>query len=587
MRAILHASHAAPALQRQRAMVAIAEGTTIPRDESDTGVVGQRARSPSAPLIPGERYEMGPPIGRGGMGEVLVAHDVQIGRYVAIKRLRDDDPSPGMLSRFLREARIQGRLEHPAIPPVYELNHDANDRPYFAMRKLEGVSLGDTLRDPRSPFTRRRLLNAFVDVCNAIELAHSRGVIHLDLKPSNILLGKHVIDWGIAREIGATPERSVGTPGYMAPEQIRANIALDERVDVYALGCLLFEILTGRPLHPRGLVAVDSALRGATISDDDMPIELAGVCRRATAVVRDHRIASARELADAVQCYLDGDRDTARRRELAREHLDAARDALATISDEELRRSTAMREAGRALALDPALPGAAELVGTIMLEPPNRIPKAVAAELAALERQESEMMNRFSRRIAALFLALPPGLALVGIRDVPYLTVFAGIALVMLIVTLFRSTDHARLRSAIYIFGLITIAGLFGRMFTPFLLAPGVAAVAISSFAFNPFSRIRRIAAGFTVVLILVIVGLWLAEVVGLLSKTTEIIDGKIVLTSPLEGIENIPALPLLCVYVVALLVIASLNAHRALQESRRARQRVHVQAWHLRQLLR
>ncbi|HUS30415.1 MAG TPA: protein kinase, partial [Kofleriaceae bacterium] len=140
-----------------------------------------RARRASAPLDrDAPRYELGAPIGRGGMGEVIAAHDLQIGRHVAIKRLHAATPTDVQLARFLREARIQGRLEHPSIPPVYELAHDDDGRPYFAMRKLEGVTLSETLRNASSPFTRQRLLRAFVEICHAIDLAHSQRIIHRD-----------------------------------------------------------------------------------------------------------------------------------------------------------------------------------------------------------------------------------------------------------------------------------------------------------------------------------------------------------------------------------------------------------------------
>src|SRR5262249_6203432 len=150
------------------------------------------------------------------MGEVLSARDEQIGRPVAIKRLRVKDPSNEILARFLREARIQGRLEHPAVVPVHELWNDGGQA-FFVMKQLAGMTLADVIpklamRDARAleDFPLSRLLRAFVDVCLAIEFAHTRRVVHRDLKPANIVLGDfgevYVLDWGIAR-ITEDPEQ--------------------------------------------------------------------------------------------------------------------------------------------------------------------------------------------------------------------------------------------------------------------------------------------------------------------------------------------------------------------------------------------
>jgi serine/threonine protein kinase len=232
--------------------------------------------------------------------------------------------------------------------PVYELGRDAGGRPYFVMKKLAGTTLAAILAG-RSTVPRQRVLRAFADVCLAVELAHRRDVIHRDLKPDNIMLGDfgetYVLDWGVAKvldeaELAAdTPSAPdlataagsvVGTPGYMAPEQARGD-AIDARADVYSLGCVLFEILAGQPLHPRGPLGLASALGGtdgrpsSRIADRDIPPELDELCAQATAADREARIATARELGERVQRYLDGDRDLTVRRSLAAGHLDASR----------------------------------------------------------------------------------------------------------------------------------------------------------------------------------------------------------------------------------------------------------------------
>ena len=132
------------------------------------------------------------------MGEVVLARDQQLDRDVAIKRLRSANPSPATVQRFLREAKIQARLDHPSIVPVHQLGSDASGQPYFVMKRLSGTTLAAHIRKvTKSP---QELLRAFVDVCLAIDFAHQRGVIHRDLKPENVMLGEYgevyVIDWG-------------------------------------------------------------------------------------------------------------------------------------------------------------------------------------------------------------------------------------------------------------------------------------------------------------------------------------------------------------------------------------------------------
>ena len=264
-------------------------GETVGATASDTDAGAGAPSGGARAALPS--YTLGRTLGVGGMGEVVLAHDGRIGREIAVKRLRTAAPSAAALERFLREARIQARLEHPAIVPVYELGHDRAGQPYFTMKRLAGVTLADQLAAPRPP-PLRPLLRAFVDVCLAIDFAHARGVVHRDLKPANIMLGDfgevYVLDWGVARvaaapgDDGAGDERDgiapagdittlegmtqagavLGTPGYMPPEQLQGAAAVTAAADVYALGAILFELLAGEPLLARGPEVVRQTLAG-------------------------------------------------------------------------------------------------------------------------------------------------------------------------------------------------------------------------------------------------------------------------------------------------------------------------------------
>ena len=225
----------------------------------------------------------------GGVGEVYRAQDAELDREVALKQLQPDGASdPDGQARFIREAQITGRLQHPGIIPVYGLIHDSLGRPSYAMRFVEGESLAAAIarayasRPPsaESPPSLRHLLTRFVAVCNAVAYAHSKGVVHRDLKPANVMLGPfgetYVVDWGLAKDTasgGRQPDGGVGiepgdtylplaenmtqqgevigTPAFMAPEQAAGRWdEVGPAADIYSLGATLYNLLTGSTPFP-------------------------------------------------------------------------------------------------------------------------------------------------------------------------------------------------------------------------------------------------------------------------------------------------------------------------------------------------
>ena len=190
-----------------------------------------------------ERYLRGHVLGWGGMGQVWIANDLRLNRDVALKEGSEDGVA--------REARITARLEHPGIVPVYDAGR-VNDRPWYVMRLIRGRSLQFELSACRGLGERLRYISAFRDVCNAVAYAHQAGVVHRDLKPDNVMLGEfgetQVVDWGLALSIDPSPgpQPPMGTPMYMSPEQFEGGEP-DPRSDVWSLGVILYEILSGRP----------------------------------------------------------------------------------------------------------------------------------------------------------------------------------------------------------------------------------------------------------------------------------------------------------------------------------------------------
>jgi len=303
-------------------------------------------------------------LGRGGIGRVLIAHDVHLGREVAVKELLPREDGGGAMpttrpdnhprhslaaARFLREARLTGQLEHPNIVPVYELGRRTDGTLYYTMKVVRGRTMADALNETKTLAQRLKLLKHYTDLCDAIAYAHSRGVIHRDIKPENVMVGEFgetvVLDWGIAKskdgkdthgvemarglhDLQAAPNTSdandlaqtsdgtlLGTPLFMSPEQAQGWLdEVDERSDVWALGVVLYELLTGTtPFTGRSAIEllVDICKKPLTPvreREPSAPPELASIAEKALQKDKSERYPDARAMADEVRAYLTGGR---------------------------------------------------------------------------------------------------------------------------------------------------------------------------------------------------------------------------------------------------------------------------------------
>ncbi|MBI5548587.1 MAG: protein kinase [Deltaproteobacteria bacterium] len=307
-----------------------------------------------APETPG-RYTFVRVHASGGQARILLCRDEHVGRDIAIKEIHREgavgEASNRSTSveaqRLLREARVTGQLEHPNIVPVYDLGRRKDGALYYSMRFVRGTTLGEKLKACRTLTERLRLLRPFMDICSAVAYAHSRGVIHRDLKPSNAMVGEFgetvLLDWGIAKVRGKRDIRAVdianesklmaeyavsetidgaaiGTPAYMSPEQAAGKVdEIDERSDVWGLGAILYQILTGTPPNAGKTQAelINAVLAGRVRPVQqlckDAPPELAAICEKALRREKNRRYKTAKDIADEVEAFLTGAKVTAYR----------------------------------------------------------------------------------------------------------------------------------------------------------------------------------------------------------------------------------------------------------------------------------
>jgi WD40 repeat protein len=321
------ASPTAPA-DRTETMAPRASSPALPRPEPGAGAGAGESAPDATDVDDPERYEEVAEHARGGLGRIVRAVDKRLGRTVAVKELLRRDAGDASEARFLREAMITARLEHPGIVPVHEAGRWPNGDPYYVMKLVEGRTLKELIAEHATLRERLALLPHVIAVADAVGYAHSEGVIHRDLKPSNVVVGAFgetiVVDWGLARDLRqpVSPEAAelesqvVGTPAYMAPEQARgaSDTGVDERADVYAIGAVLYELLAGRGPYadttgtPQEVI--DRVLEGPPQSlravAHDVPHELAGVVGKAMAREPARRYPHATALAEDLRRFQTG-----------------------------------------------------------------------------------------------------------------------------------------------------------------------------------------------------------------------------------------------------------------------------------------
>lgn len=391
----------------------IADGSAI-RHAETFDVRSPRVAHPTGAIVPPDRYQLGKHLAGGGQGDVYRVYDRQLRRDMVMKILGEwwcDDPVA--IARFVQEAQVTAQLQHPSVVSVHEIGTLADGRPYYTMAEIRGRTLASVIEAVHAASSAgwmpeaggvsfRRLVDSFLRVCECVGFAHVRGVVHRDLKPHNVMLGPFgevlVLDWGLAR-IGQQVDAEVrapsttrgedqalmsqagsiaGTAGYMSPEQAAGEIELGPPADVYALGMILREILTGKPPSLPERMGVLAPV--VATPERPLPDELIAIADRATRRTIAERYPDAGELARAVAAFLDG----ARKRERARELLAQAEAVGPRIAELEREAAELTRQARGVLdGLSPSAPAEAKQPGWELED--AAAAKRLDAELATVE----------------------------------------------------------------------------------------------------------------------------------------------------------------------------------------------------------
>lgn len=599
------------------------------------------------------RYEAGPLLGTGGMGEVRLCGDMRIGRRVAKKVLHRETDTPMARARFLREARVQGQLEHPSIVPVYDLDLDAEGRPFFTMKRVRGDTLErilDHLRRKDEVFVKRyaerRLLAAFVQVCLTIDYAHSRGVLHRDLKPGNVMLGDfgevYVLDWGLAKIVNENESATIdspedadrtngdrrsstimgraprgapeglssddaaltaegallGTPAYMAPEQIIGHDTVDARADVYALGAILFEILTLSRL--RTATRIDEIMKAALMGVSTHPQErlptvapeLDALCAAALAQAPDDRLPTARELAEGLERYLDGDRDLSLRRDLARAHVEKAREFLSSEKErarapeapsDESPRVLALREIIRALALDPEDHASQRLFVEIIVNT-KEVPREALPEFTRAHDKSRAETTRGAFYGLLAWLAVVPMVIAIGVQSKLAVGATAFVDIVAAAYALYQSRrpKFGMIASTTLVVLVASTVALVSCYLGPFALVPTAAVSANMIYAMQATPVERRI--GMWVFVILTSVP-YAAEYFGFFGRSYIFESDRLIILARAVALPETPTILAMLYSTLSFIILSSVLVGRMRDALTASERQKRVQAWLLRRL--
>jgi eukaryotic-like serine/threonine-protein kinase len=520
------------------------------------------------------RYDVLETIGGDAVGDVLLCRDRRMGREVAMKMLRAEYAGDtAKVSRFLREACLQAKLEHPSIVPIYDLGMTRAGNPFVTMKRLRGTTMAEALEDlrragePAESPRLHKLLEAFITACLAVEYAHASGVVHGGLRADSILLG----DYG---ELYVT--------GWGAASMNRESGVL---ADLRALGTILFELLTLAHFEGAGAQDTRPSLR---FPERDVAPELDAVCMKAMSAPDEGGYRTVRELREAIERFLDGERDVARRRAVAVEHEHVA----ATSLDQALAggpraseaRARAMREVTRALALDSSNVRATALLMRLLTEPPRELPAEAAEAVRATGYAHLREVARIAAFLYGIWFLCLPLLLMLGIRDAR-LYGLVSLAFVAAILAFGRTARSRRTSGEEYadvVVSMIAAASL-ATIAGSLILVPCLVVANLAGFLFQIGPRRRVLVVGLGCLAIVVPL---LLERAGVLPPSYAFRDGKMAVLPHLLELTRPGAIGILTVVHMALVGAACFFFARFRALLSRAEDAAHLNGWQLRQLV-
>lgn len=386
------------------------------------------------PTRPPEKYELQDEIARGGVGKIHLVRDRDLLRTLVMKTLIEGiGVSDYVLKKFVEEAQITGQLEHPNIVPVHDFGYFSGGEVFFTMKLVKGRTLKDIIKKIRKgdaatahEFSRTRLLGIFQQICMGIGFAHAKGVVHRDIKSSNVMVGDFgetlVLDWGVAKVLGRQEETTdaavstlrsqssdatmmgvvTGTPAYMAPEQASGRVdEVDARSDVYSLGALLYEILTyvtpfrGKNFRETLAMVITQPVTPPSqrAPQNNVPRALEEMCLRCLEKKREDRFQSCKEIIEALEKYLSGIEDLERRERMSRERVDEGRQLFSMFKRSRAKVSDLNEEA-------------MDLEWDLQGHEPVEQKRPLWSKQAELSEAESEMHRQFGAAAQAFMAAL-------------------------------------------------------------------------------------------------------------------------------------------------------------------------------------
>ncbi len=565
------------------------------------------------------RYDMERFVASGGMGDIWLYHDRTLGRDIAVKELKSGHALVDhRKQRFIREAKVQAALQHPGIVPIYDFVACNSGGAYFTMRHVEGHTLAEvyaasTRGEPSHSL--RQLLTALGSVSLTLQYAHERGVVHRDLKPENIILGDYgevyVLDWGVAKVFDPDHERPsavrviptsesandklIGTLEYMAPEQLAGGADVGPAADVFAMGVVLFEILTGELLREGDedalvqQVAQGDAIEERLGASGDLPTVLTSLCIDATKrFFRDRP--SAREFQQRLQAYLDGVENEERFHSAATVHVQSAQARLSTVPHGPLdteHRAAAVADLGRALALDPTREDALATLRELLRGDEKELPPGAVAELVQQRNDAARESARASIFVYAAWLALIPLAGVMGIRSLPALAFLITGPALLVIVNLWvdrRGTFSGPLIWFALLLSFTSVSAL--SVFAgPYLLVPSLAVATAVTYliAFRGNTSVQLATQVLAPLAVAVPVAL---QTFGVLPRSYLFREGRVSIEPFAVGLPAGLTEVLFFVGGTLLVVLANYIVTRVVANLDRAEKRALGQAWWFRQLL-